>query len=196
MQHTLSRFPAAEPFGAPTRRSVLLGMSVALFAASCAEHADGNGRHVAEPDPDPAFLALSRSLTGHADLDPLTAARLSAAFRQIAPEVHARFPDLSFLHASDPEALLAAASSHGLKAAALAIVAAWYTGSLGKGASTTTVAYRDALMQRSVEDVMLPPTYALGGPAWWTVAPPDVDFPAAAAIAPPPATVGTPETKR
>lgn len=172
----LSRFLDTAPFGSPSRRSVLLGMSVAFFAASCAEHPDESGRPASEPALDPAFLALSRSLTGHPDLDPLTAARLSDAFRSIAPEVHARFGDLSRLRVSDPQALLRAAAAHGLKAAALAIVAAWYIANLGRGPRNATVVYRDALMQRPLADAMLPSAYALRGLAWWTARPPDVDI--------------------
>lgn len=177
------------------RRSVLLGMAVALFAASCAERDGRAMRAEADPLPDPAFLALSQSLTGHDDLDPLTAARLSAAFAAIAPDVHARFAELGRLRTADPSSLLAAAACDPLKAAALAIVAAWYTGSLGSGRRSTTVAYRDALMQRPVADAMLPPTYALGGPAWWTAPPPAVGLARSAAAASPPTSVRAPEPK-
>ena len=91
----------ASPGGAPaSRRSVLLGLAVALFATGCAKH---NVASVdAEPASDPVFLRLSQALTGHQDLDPVTAARLSAAFATIAPDVHARFSDLARLRAADP----------------------------------------------------------------------------------------------
>lgn len=168
------------PSAAPaSRRSVLLGLAVALFASGCAEQRVAPID--AEPAFDPIFFKLSQALTGHQDLDPVTSARLSAAFATIAPDVHARFSDLARLRAADPQSLLAAAASDGLKFAALAIVAAWYTGSIGRGSRTVTVGYRDALMQRSVEDAMLPPTYALGGPGWWSVPPPAIgDRPAGA----------------
>lgn len=157
-----------------SRRSVLIGISVALFVAACGERRQKSAAAPIEPEPDPAFLALSRALTGKQDLDPLTAARLSDAFRRTAPDIHNRFADLARLTKSGPVSLLAL-DNHHLRAAALAIVAAWYTGSLGKGPRTVTVAYRDALMQRTVADAMYPPTYALGGPGWWTEAPPPVD---------------------
>lgn len=163
------------PVSTPTsRRSVLLGISVALFAAACSEQQSTVPRDIGDPVPDPGFLKLSKALTGKDDLNEVTAARLSAAFRRLAPEVHGSFASLARLHEDDPSALLAAAETHGLKAAALAIVAAWYTGSLGKAPRSATVAYRDALMQRPVADAMYPPTYAAGGPGWWTAAPPAV----------------------
>ncbi len=158
-----------------TRRGVLIGMSAALFAAACAERHPEAVRRSETPSPDPRFLRLSKALTGHHDLDPRTADRLSAAFRGIAPDLHAKFAPLANLHEKDPMALLAVADDNGLKTAALAIVAAWYTGSLGKEPRTATVAYRDALMQRTVADAMYPPTYASGGPGWWTAPPPAAD---------------------
>ncbi len=158
-----------------SRRHVLIGISVALFATACTERHPAAPRDRIDPAPDPAFLKLSIALTGKNDLDPLTAARLSAAFRQLAPDVHRQFASLARLHATAPEALLTAAESNSVKAAALAIVAAWYTGSLGKSPHSATIAYRDALMQRTVADAMYPPTYAAGGPGWWTAPPPAVN---------------------
>lgn len=164
-------YPVSTPM---SRRSVLLGMSVALFVAACGEQQSTAPPDIADPEPDPAFLNLSKALTGKDDLDEVTAARLSAAFRSLVPEVHGSFASLARLHENDPSALLAAAETHGLKAAALAIVAAWYTGSLSKAPRSATFTHTDALMQRPVADAMYPPTYASSGPGWWTAAPPAV----------------------
>lgn len=150
---------------AASRRSVLLGIAVAALAASCAEpNVDGSPGD-AEPRPDPEFLILSRSLIGDDHLDAMTAARLSAAFGAIAPDVRAQFAKLARMRAADPQALLAAAASDDLKFAALAIVAAWYTGGLGGGAGALTVAGRDVSMQRPAADAMLP-ACRLGGSGW------------------------------
>jgi hypothetical protein len=94
--------------------------------------------------------------------------------------VSAQFAALSALVRDGESAseLLAAATAAGLRPAALALVAAWYTGTLGKGTHALTVSYRDALMQRPVADALTPPTYVGGGPAWWSAPPPDVGSPA------------------
>lgn len=159
---------------AASRRSVLLGIAVALCAGACTGHHPHTSEGATEPPPAPEFLKLSQALTGHADLDALTAARLAEAFSQLSPAVHGQFAALSRLSGENPAALLAAAQAKELDGAVLAIIAAWYTGSLGKEPHSRTVAYRDALMQRPVADALFPPTYALGGPGWWTAPPPPV----------------------
>jgi fructose 5-dehydrogenase small subunit len=171
---------------------------VAVFGAGCSRQSKAPEDTVSsEPPADPRFMRLSALLTGHADLDPLTGVRLAIAFSMLAPNVHSRFPALAQLARSDmsPQDLLAVADQSGLKSVALAIVAAWYTGTAGAGTKAVTVSYRDALMQRPVEDALAPPTYALGGPAWWTAAPPDVGLSRPTARAPAPPTVGNPEPK-
>jgi hypothetical protein len=142
-------------------------------------------------------VRLSALLTGHADLDPLTGARLAAAFATLAPDVHAAFPTLGKLARPDmsPQDVLAAVDQSDLKSAALAIVAAWYTGTAGTGTKAITVSYRDALMQRPVADALAPSTYALGGPGWWTAPPPEVGLSRSTAQASTPATTGSPEPK-
>lgn len=193
----LKRSRIAEDSFAPTRR-ILLGFSLTLIAAACSKRAAiPLSALAAEPRPDPAFLALSQTITGHADLSPLTAARLSSAFADIAPAVQPHFSTLERLIRSDmsPDDALAVADSAGLKPVALAIVAAWYTGTAGSGPKAVTVSYHDALMQRPVADALSPPTYALGGPAWWTASPPEVGLSRPLAPAPAPPTVGNPEPK-
>lgn len=181
----------------PTRRAVL-GTSLLLLAAACSKHATSPPLAGARaPSPDPAFLAMSQVLLGHSDIDALTAARLSDAFATLAPDVHAQIRTLCrTIHTGmTPDDALAAADAIGLKAAALVVVAAWYTGTAGSGPKAITVSYRDALMQRPVADALAPPTYALGGPAWWTAAPPDVGLTRSTTRAPAPPTTGTPEPK-
>lgn len=180
-----------------TRRHVLAA-SLVLLAAACAERAELPRSTLShEPPADPVFLALSRTITGHDDLDALTAARLSSAFAAIAPPIHTQILALGRVLRSDmsPEDALAAADQADLKAIALTVVAAWYTGTAGSGLKAVTVSYRDALMQRPVADALSPPTYALGGPAWWTAEPPPVGLSRPVARAPAPPTVGNPEPK-
>ena len=99
--------------------------------------------------------------------------------------------------------LLAAATdtAPALRELALAIVAAWYTGTVAgnpaNGTKSIVVAYAEALMYRTVADGQVVPTYCNYGPLWWLKAPPPilVSAPVAPKPAPAPATTGTPEPK-
>lgn len=156
-----------------TRRTFLLAVSSVSLLVACNGKAPAPVASAAPAKPaDRRFLQLSQALTGKTDLDPATAGRIETAFAKLHPEMHARFPALAAKaqQAQGPEALLAAAGD--ARPTALAIITAWYTGSVGKGTQAITVSYRDALMQRPVDDGLFPPTYAQGGPAWWTAAPP------------------------
>lgn len=185
--------PAHVGFGGSTRRAALVSLGGALLMMACGRReAIAPVAAVVAPIAAEAagFLHLSQALTGHADLDATTAARIAQGFTRAAPDVHAHFVALDGLvqvGMSAPE-LLAAATAAGLQSPALAIVAAWYTGTVGKGTKAVTVSYRDALMQRPVADALTPPTYIGGGPAWWTAPPPEVGL---RARAPRPATTAS-----
>jgi hypothetical protein len=158
-----------------TRRGFLLAVGSASLLAACGDKAPPAATPAATTPAakaDTAFLGLSHALTGKTDLDPATADRIEKAFAQLQPELHAQFPALVTLagQVSGATALVAAAGE--ARPAALAIITAWYTGTVGKGVHAVTVSYRDALMQRCVDDGLSPPTYVQGGPAWWTAAPP------------------------
>lgn len=158
-----------------TRRGFLLAVGSVSLLAACRDKAPPASTPAATAPAakaDTAFLDLSHALTGKTDLDPATADRIEKAFVTLEPDLHAQFPALATLagQAGGPAALLAAAGP--ARPAALAIITAWYTGTVGKGPRAVTVAYRDALMQRTVDDGLYPATYAQGGPAWWTAEPP------------------------
>lgn len=170
-----------------SRRAFAAGTAVSLMLAACHAPDPSSANSVMDLDAsapeDPAFFALSKIVTGHFDLDPLIAARTSQAFHQLFPEMAGRFGALSALATKnpDPQKLLDAAQAIGQGETLLAIVAAWYTGTVGTGLTAKAMAYADALMNRPVADGLFPPTYQLGGPAWWTAAPPAVDAPTAPA---------------
>lgn len=124
--------------------------------------------------PTDAFLLLSKHLTGFPDINAELAIRLREALLNVVSatsEAVARLIPIG-LHASDDSTLIMTVRNAGLGEAALAVVAAWYTGTVGSGAHAEVVAYADALMYRTVADGLAPPTYSLGGPAWWVAAPP------------------------
>jgi hypothetical protein len=133
------------------------------------------------PTPTDAFLLLSKLLTGFPDVNPELAIRLRDALVNVdsaTSQAVGRLIPIG-LHAPDDSTLMTSARDAGLAEAAFAVVAAWYTGTVGSGARPAVVAYADALMYRTVADGLAPPTYALGGPAWWVAAPPP------AAVSPP-----------
>jgi hypothetical protein len=128
------------------------------------------------PSPVTEFLALSQALTGHHDLNARTAGRMWAAFERTNATPFADLPALARLRrdGQTPPELLQSAQAAGLGDAALALVTAWYTGTVGSGAKAEVVAYADALMYWPARDAMPPPSYVLGGPAWWVEPPPPV----------------------
>ena len=128
---------------------------------------------------DPTFYRLSQAATGHAEINRTTAARTLAAIRKVEPELVPRLAALAGLvqESSDPEALLAAANRGGLADAMHTLVAAWYTGTVGRGGDAQTIAYFDALMWRTVSDGLPVPTYCLQSGIWWEAAPPAANVP-------------------
>lgn len=148
------------------------------------------------PPETAAFLAFSKAITGHSELDETTAGRICAAMLAASAEFAGQLQKLAALAGQnlEPKALLAQADTAGLRGTALSVVAAWYTGTVGTGPKATMVAYAKALMYQPVSDGMTVPTYCNYGPVWWTVAPPAIRV--AAPVEPKPVaaapTTGTP----
>ena len=130
----------------------------------------------AAPPETAAFLAFSKAITGHPELDATTAGRICAAMLAASGEFAGQLQKLAALagHNLEPKALLAQADIAGLRGTALSVVAAWYTGTVGSGPKATMVAYAHALMYQPVRDGMTVPTYCNYGPVWWTAAPPAI----------------------
>lgn len=173
-----------------SRRTILIGIAamiaeVGLLSGSSSSQAQIKAANntpgaasPASPASATAFLTLSQALTGHADLNPETAARISTAMHNAMPEFPARIEGLTGLMQNGQQAksLLAAASGDpALHDTALAIVAAWYTGTIGKGSKAVVVSYAEALMYQPVKDALPVPTYCSFGPMWWTAEPPSPD---------------------
>jgi hypothetical protein len=160
-----------------SRRAFAAGLAITTFLAACSQPSNMQqaGAQTFAP-PDPGFLALSKALTGHLDLDGIIAARTSQALRELFPNLATKIAPLTALakQYDRPKDLLEAAIRSGAGEAALAIVAAWYTGTVGTGQTAQSIAYADALMNRPVSDALFPPTYQMGGPGWWTATPPPV----------------------
>ncbi|WP_162703975.1 sugar dehydrogenase complex small subunit [Rhizobium sp. SYY.PMSO] len=158
-----------------TRRQLLAGST--LLLADLAFHMPA----LAETAPaaiaaDPAFLALSRKITGKDQLSPVTAERIHVALSADDPALSDKLGKLAGLStsAASPAALKQAASAVGLDGLMMAIVSAWYTGTVDTKAGPVVVAYKDALMYQPVADGLTVPTYCSRGPLWWSDLPPQV----------------------
>ena len=211
MQHTSSPPTPADPSPPRiTRRHALIGLAALLAQAGFWSNPLSAAAPAATPVAGPApgsllFYTLSQAITGHQDLRTETAARIEHAMRSNVPGFAAHLPQLGALVKTGQPAkdLLAAATDAdpALRALALAIVAAWYTGTVAgnpaNGTRSIVVAYAEALMYRTVADGQVVPTYCNYGPLWWLKAPPPVrvSAPVAPKPVPAPATTGTPEPK-
>ncbi|WP_426078631.1 sugar dehydrogenase complex small subunit [Janthinobacterium sp. PSPC3-1] len=193
-----------------TRRHALIGLAALLAQAGFWSNPLSAAMPAATAAPKAApgsmlFYTLSQEITGHQDLRTETAARIEQAMRTNVPGFAEHLPALGALVKTGQPAkdLLAAATATdaSLRELALAIVAAWYTGTVAgnaaQGTKSIVVAYAEALMYRTVADGQVVPTYCNYGPLWWLKAPPPVlvSAPVAPKPAPAPATTGTPEPK-
>ncbi len=167
------QFPDLHPDGGGplrlTRRSMLASCSAAAVVALSASASFAQASAALGATDDAAFLALSRALTGHTDLSPVTAQRIAAALAGDGPESLVALQKLGGLsgQAASPEALMRAAQAAGLGEMAAAIVASWYKGTVDTKAGPVVVAYKEALMYRPVSDGTVVPTYCDFGPMWW-----------------------------
>lgn len=147
-----------------TARLTLAGAFASLsgnaFAASVARASD----------PVTAFIALSRTITEHKQIDSVLAARFFDAFAARDKHFAARLSHLAQLQSPDDSAqqLLNKATQAGLHDFLYQIVVAWYTGTVGDDYHGTLVAYKQALMYQTVSDGLIVPTYCGNGPIWWT----------------------------
>jgi len=191
-----------------SRRRVLKAVSAALaeiglFSLPLTALADGPtpganqaASSAAAPEHPPAtpvdaqqFLAVSKALTGHDDLNPQTARRILQAMRDDNAAFADKAAALAVLAKGTlaPNAYLEAATPLGLRDTALAIVSAWYTGTVGSGPRARLIAYKEALMYWPVRDGLTVPTYCSNGPLWFTAPPPAVGVSAPRALPQPPA---------
>lgn len=185
MEHSAS----APPLGTTRRKFLLATAAVTAGAGTLTNIPDALSQQPAVSTlHDPAFLRLSKAVTGHDDLDTTTASRMFVALQQADRDFADHAADLARLvqDGQTPEALLAAAQARGLRETVLTLVAAWYTGTVGHGQQAQMVSYADALMYRPVSDGLPVPTYCLNGPLWWSGPPPaaGVDAPSGVPITP------------
>lgn len=125
--------------------------------------------------PPAGFFALSKTLTGHPELNPVltTAAWQALAARET--DFIARYKQLAA--AMNAGSLSSVANEPALKSTAMAIIGAWYLGRVGTVRPRSEdgpafITYTGALMWRPTVDVTVIPTYSRGGPGHWASVPP------------------------
>lgn len=158
---------------AMTRRTLLVGAG-GLLASSA--WSTSSFALTQLPAGASAFHAVSTAITGKADLSVMTAERIFAAMQTDDADLGGKIDRLAELAqaTSSPEGLRDAADAAGLKPALIAILTAWYTGTVQTKAGPVLVAYNEALMYRPVADGLTVPTYCNKGPLWWTGLPPQI----------------------
>ena len=171
--------------GAQIRRRRLLAILLALpllpasWRASIAQGAAGEGAAAAIGE---KFMTLSAFATGRSKLDPKIGAALLAALRDADVRFAAALDDLAADASSgkyaDVEGLEAALRGTPRHAALLALVSAWYTGSVSVNGKERFVTLQEALLYQPIADGSHIPGNCAGAPNSWA----DLPLPALAAM--------------
>lgn len=125
------------------------------------------------------FMALSQFATGRSKLDPEIGAAVLAALRESNASLSPAFDDLaadaSSGKYSDVEALEAAVRGTPKHAALLALVAAWYTGSVTVNGQERFITLQEALLYQPISDGSHIPGNCAGATnSWATLTPPAI----------------------
>jgi hypothetical protein len=117
------------------------------------------------------FMALSKFATGRSKLDPEVGAGLLAALRESDASLSTALDDLaadaSSGRYSDVEGLEAAVRGTPRHAALLALVSAWYTGSVSVNGRERFVTLQEALLYQPIADGSHIPGNCAGAPNSW-----------------------------
>ncbi|CNF58397.1 TPA: sorbitol dehydrogenase family protein [Yersinia enterocolitica] len=166
-----------------TRRELLVGLASTMVATSLLGYPfltqAEQQTAAANPLAFAQFFTLSQTLTEHQDIDQGMSARIFTALHNSDKQLSSQISQLTALMQDGQSAqqLQALAQQHQLQKTVSAIVAAWYTGTVGHGQQAVLIAYKDALMYRPASDALVVPTYCGNGPLWWTATPPDINLP-------------------
>jgi len=122
------------------------------------------------------FIAVSRTLTGKAEINPTLALALYQAFVKDSAQTDTALAGLKAMLgagevlAHDDKTAFAEAQK-AEQALAQAILQAWYLGVVGKGKKSVCVAYIDTLSNQAVADVLVPPSFSYGPCGSWSAKP-------------------------
>jgi len=168
---------SSTPTGKLSRRTLLRG-SITLGLATLVAGLGPWQSALAEGDED--FIVLSQFLVSR-PVNPLLAARYYRALSRRAPNFVGNVGALRqlidgqrFKHVD--EYLAQDNPDSSLRATAASIISAWYLGIVGELADAELISYREALMYRPTQGILIIPTYG-GGPDSWGDKPADTqDF--------------------
>lgn len=122
------------------------------------------------------FISVSQTLTGKPELNPTLALALYNAMLKNAADLDLQVSKLQtalaqaeVLAQGDKTAFSdTQKAEHGLSQA---LLQGWYLGTVGKGKKAVCVAYMDTLSNRSVADVLVPPSFSYGPCGTWSAKP-------------------------
>lgn len=165
-----------------TRREALAKMVGVIVTASLLPYSNityaERAQIAASPIEYAQFLQISRKITAFDDLDVTLSARYFSALREHFPQLNPQLNALFILsqQTTDAEAFNRKAIEQGQSELIQAIVTAWYTGTVdpSNAENGQLIAYKEALMYRTVQDALIVPTWCNFGPLWWTGLPPGV----------------------
>lgn len=124
------------------------------------------------PAADSKFLGLSQFATGRVKLDPALGAAVLGALRDSDPAMATALDELAAAAASgkysDVEALEAAVRDTPRHTALLALVSAWYTGSVSVNGQPRVLFVTDALMYQPIADGSHVPGTCAGATNSWS----------------------------
>lgn len=164
---------------APDRRSFLAGSAALLPLLlaprlAMAQHATPLPALPADGLPLEAFLALSRAVTGHAQLDAGMGDRFHAALTADGGLAAQRDLYLAVeTAAGDETAMMRALTGARLEAAKL-LLRGWYLGQIPTASGETLIGYEQTLMARVTGDFIPLRSYCGGVPGYWST-PPELD---------------------
>ena len=159
--------------GVQMQRRTLL--KLLLAAPSLAWAASALAGDSGPPAADRGFMALSQFATGRASLDPALGASVLSALHDSDPTMAAALDELAATAASgkysDVEALEAALRDKPAHAALLALVSAWYTGTVTVNGEPRVLFVTDALMYQPTADGSHIPGSCAGATSSWAERP-------------------------
>lgn len=162
-----------------TRRRALQALGAALLSGAAGQLLLSTRARAALASATPGlndFIEVSRSLTAQPALDATLAHALYAAFRRSAPDIDTALAALKTTLAQGAALAQADKTAFGdeekaQEALSQAILQAWYLGVVGKGGKAACVTYVDALANRAVEGILVPPSYSYGHCGTWQAKP-------------------------
>jgi fructose 5-dehydrogenase small subunit len=164
-----------------SRRKTLVGSMYVAGALAVSSYFGKVPVFAAAPDSANQFMEVSSLLIAHR-LNPELGRRLEIAMNAANPSMPEHISALLSIArkkgAKTVEDFFPDVPDGPIKATALSIISAWYTGVVEDGPGAKVFAYELALMYQPTRDVMTIPSYAISGPNGWTSnAPPLSDLP-------------------